>query len=626
MSKPERDTAAELNDKVRRSTTGPGVYLMKDQGGRILYVGKAKNLKKRLASYFIKTRPADLKTRALLRRVVDFDVIVTGSEKEALLLESNLIKRHRPRYNVVLKDDKRYPVLRLDLQHPYPNLSIVRKIGKDGAAYFGPFASAHAVRETLKFVNRHFRLRKCKNREFTQRTRPCLHHQMGACYGPCCLEVDRVFYRKIVADVILFLKGRTPELVRCMRFKMEEAVGKLAFEEAAQLRDQMRAMEATLERQRAVSKDLMDRDVINPVSGDDTTLVNVLSVRGGYLQSSRNFEISETLSYPAELVSAVIRQVYPPGVQCPREILVPLLPPDSLLIEDWFRSEHNHRVKIIRPQRGKKKRLLEIGRRNADEALREKMADASRRRAVLESLARKLRMDRPPQRIECFDNSSLFGQSAVAAMVVFENGRACPTHYRKFNLRSVAKPDDYAAMEEILTRRFANHPEWPLPDLLLVDGGKGQLNIALKVIGEMGREGAFAVAAIAKKEIERGEVQDKLFIPRRANPVSFAKSDEALLLLQRVRDEAHRFAISFHRQKRARKAFLSDLDGIPGIGKKRKSVLLRHYGRLRAIRAAALEELSALPGMNRSAAKAVLEHLSAATPSATDPQSPLKPD
>lgn len=602
----------DLRAKVRRAVMEPGVYLMKDASGKILYVGKAKNLKRRLSSYFLKSGPADVKTRTLLQRVIDFDTIVTASEKEALLLESNLIKRYRPRYNVILKDDKRYPVLRLDLKHPYPNLTVVRKIGKDGAAYFGPFASAHAVRETLKFINKHFRLRKCKNREFTQRTRPCLHYQMDACYGPCCLDVKQAFYRKIVDEVILFLKGRTPELIRKIRAEMEEAVQRLAFEEAAQLRDRMHAMEMTLEKQRAVTRDLYDRDIIQMATVGSLTMINILSIRGGYLQGSRNFDIPETLSDPAELLSGVIRQSYPHGVQCPKEILVPWRPTDAALLEDWFRSEHGRRVNIIQPQRGEKKRLLDLGRRNAETALQERMAETARTRTLMERLGRRLSMGKAPRRIECFDNSNLFGQSPVAAMVVFEDGHPRRDHYRKFAIRTVGKPDDYASMDEILSRRFARHRDWPLPDVLLLDGGKGQLNIAVDIIRRLDMEGRFTVAAIAKKEPERGDTQDKIYIPRRANPLNFSGDEEALLFLQRVRDEAHRSAIRFHRHKRRQKAFVSELDGIPGIGPKRKQALLRHFGGVNAIRAATLDELSALPGMNRKAARALRERLSSA--------------
>ena len=610
MKTPLSDLPAALRTKVRHSVVEPGVYLMKDASGKILYVGKAKNLRKRLSSYFLKSGPADIKTLTLLRRVVDFETIVTGSEKEALLLESNLIKRHRPRYNVILKDDKRYPVLRFDLQHPYPNLTIVRKIGQDGAAYFGPYASAHAVRETLKFINRHFRLRKCKNREFAQRTRPCLHHQMNACYGPCCLEVDQEFYRETVADVILLLKGRTPALIRKIRRDMDAAVKRLAFEEAAQLRDRMQALEMTLQKQRAVSNDLRDRDIICIANDDQLVMANVLSIRGGYLQSSRNFALPDTLADPSEMLSAFIRQSYPPGVQCPQELLTSLMPADVPLLEDWFQYQHHKRVKILFPRRGEKKRLLEMGVRNAEKALQEKAADQSQRLTILDQVGKRLHMKNRPRRIECFDNSNLFGRSAVAGMVVFEDGQPVTSDYRKFSVRSVIKPDDYTAMDEILTRRFANHADWPQPDLVLLDGGKGQLNIALDVIRRLQLDGCFDLAAIAKKEVSRGESQDKIYIPNRANPINFSREDRALLFLQRIRDEAHRFAISFHRKKRSKTAFQSKLDTIKGIGPKRKKILLAHFGGINAIRAATLEELSALPGMNRKAAEAIQEGLS----------------
>ena len=610
MPKIPDDIAAELRAKVRQAVTDPGVYLMRDADGNVLYVGKAKNIRKRLASYFLRSGPADIKTRMMLNRVRDVETIVTGSEKEALLLESNLIKRHRPRYNVILKDDKRYPMLRMDLNHPYPNLSIVRKIEKDGAAYFGPYASAHAVRETLKFINKYFCLRKCKNRDFAKRQRPCLHHQMGACYGPCCLDIDPVAYRKVVEEVILFLKGRTPELVGKMRGEMQKAVDRLAFEEAARLRDRMRAMEMTLEKQHAVTTDRKDRDIINIVSDERSLVVNVLSVRGGYLQGSRNYRFAETLSDHEELLSTFIRQFYPPGSPCPHEILMSTMPADVLLLEDWLRSTHDLRVKVLHPLRGEKKRLLEMGRLNAEKSLRELAMEESQRWRVLERLGERLGMPEVPRRIECFDNSNLFGKAAVAGMVVFQNGQACPGDYRKFNLNQAGKPDDYASMEEILTRRFDNHPDWPFPDLLLLDGGKGQLNIALEVLRQIKIEKVFAVAAIAKKEVRKGEMQDKIYIPQRANPVAFSDNDQALLLLQRIRDEAHRFAIGFHRQKRTAGALVSELDRIPGIGSKRKQVLLRHFGSLNAIRAATLHELSVLPGMNHMAAKAVQAYLS----------------
>jgi excinuclease ABC subunit C len=582
---------------------------MKDVDGRVIYVGKAKQLKKRLASYFARTVQADPKTRTLVARIADFETIITASEKEALLLESNLIKRHRPRYNVVLKDDKRYPVLRLDIRHPYPNLSIGRKIMPDSALYFGPYASAQAARETLKIINKTFKLRKCKNREFGNRTRPCLHHQMGACYGPCCLDVDPGFYAEIVNEVVLFLKGRTPELIKTIRQTMQQAAAELAFEQAAQLRDKMVALEKSLEKQRAVAADRGDRDILSVVMENGLVVVTVLSVRSGYLHGCRNFEFTESASEPAEILSAFIRQYYEQAVTPPAEILVQYLPEDRDLLEEWFRSQRRQKVKILFPQRGDKKRLVEMANQNAVKTLRERLVARRNNAEMLQRLQDRLKMNRRPRRIECFDNSNLGGTAAVAGMVVFENGRAKKADYRKFKIQSAGVPDDYGAMFEILSRRFRNHPEWPLPDLLLIDGGKGQLNVALAVIRALGMEAQLEVAAIAKKDESKGEAHDKIYRPQRANPVNLDKDEALRLYLQRIRDEAHRFAIRFHRQRRSKAATASILDGIPGIGPRRRRLLMRTFGSIDKLRTAPPEMLSALPGMDSKAAANLIDRL-----------------
>jgi excinuclease ABC subunit C len=564
----------------------------------VIYVGKAKQLKKRLASYFARTGQADPKTRTLVARTADFDTIVTDSEKEALLLESNLIKRHRPRYNVVLKDDKRYPVLRLDIRHPFPNLNIGRKILPDGARYFGPYASAQAARETLRIINKTFKLRKCKNREFANRTRPCLHHQMGACYGPCCLEVDPEFYHEIVNEVVLFLKGRTPELIKAIRQAMHQAAADLDFEQAAQLRDKMMALEKSLEKQRAVANDRGDRDVLSVVLEDDLVVVTVLSVRSGYLHGCRSFEFGESAAGPAEITSAFMRQYFERTVSPPAEILVEHLPEDRSLLEEWFHGQRRTKVRIRHPQRGDKKRLVEMARQNAVKTLREKQVARRTRAAMLARLRTRLKLRQVPRRIECFDNSNLGGSSAVAGMVVFEDGQAKQADYRRFKIKSLEGPDDYGAMFEILSRRYRNHPEWPLPDLLLVDGGKGQLNVALAVIRALGLPSRLEVAAIAKKDEQKGETHDKIYRPNRANPINLDKDEDLRLYLQRIRDEAHRFAIRFHRQRRRKSATASILDDIPGIGPRRRRVLMRTFGSIEKIRAASPEMLRALPGMD----------------------------
>ena len=606
-------TAPDLKAKLARAPESPGVYLMQDNRGRVIYVGKAKHLKKRLASYFARADQADPKTRTLVARIAKFETIVTASEKEALLLESNLIKRHRPRYNVVLKDDKRYPVLRLDIGHPFPNLTIGRKILKDGARYFGPYASAQAARETLKIINKTFKLRKCKNREFNQRTRPCLHHQMNACYGPCCLEVDQDFYAGLVDEVVLFLKGRTPDLIKRIRSEMTKAAAELAFEQAAQLRDKLTALEKSLEQQRAVAADRGDRDILSVVVEDNLIVLTLLSVRSGYLHGCRSFEFDEAVSAPAEILSTFIRQYYDQA-NPPAEILVQYLPEDRDLLEDWFRSRRGQRVRIHCPQRGDKKRLVEMATQNADQTAREKLAARQTRADMLRRLQKRLDLQRLPRRIECFDNSNLGGSAAVAGMVVFVDGQAHKTDYRKFKIRSVQKPDDYGTMFEVLSRRFKHHPEWPLPDLLLVDGGKGQLNVALAVLEALDLASAFEVAAIAKRDERKGEAHDKIYRPLRSNPVNLERDEALRLYLERIRDEAHRFAIQFHRQRRRRAATASILDAIPDIGPRRRRALLRAFGSIEKIRAATPETLNALPEMNAKAVANLIARLNPPNP------------
>ncbi len=607
-------TASDLKTKLAQSSDAPGVYLMKDAGGKVIYVGKAKHLKKRLSSYFARNDQADPKTRVLVSRIADFETIITASEKEALLLESNLIKRYRPRYNVVLKDDKRYPVLRLNTRHPFPNLSIGRKILPDGTLYFGPFASAQAARETLKIVNKTFKLRKCKDREFAQRTRPCLHHQMGACYGPCCLKVEPEDYAKMVDEVVLFLKGRTPELIKTIRREMRQAAAELEFERAAQLRDKLAALEKSLEKQRAVAADRGDRDILGVAAEEGLIVITVLSVRGGYMHGCRNYEFKESPADTAEILSAFMRQYYEQAVTPPAEILVPDLPDDRDLLEEWFRSQRQQKVKILFPQRGDKKRLIEMARQNAAKTIRETLAARQNQQEMLERLRRRLKLQRLPRRIECFDNSNLSGTAAVAGMVVFEDGRAKKADYRKFKIQSAGVADDYGAMFEILARRFRNHPDWPRPDLLLVDGGKGQLNVALAVIRALGLQADLEVAAIAKKDARKGEVHDKIYRPHRSNPVNLDQDQTLRLYLQRIRDEAHRFAIGFHRQRRRNAATASVLDAIPGIGPRRRRLLMRTFGSIDQIRAATPETLRALPGMDTKTVENLITALKLSKP------------
>ncbi len=599
-----------LLEKLSRTPETPGVYLMKDAAGHVIYVGKAQHLKKRLSSYFKKNGPPDLKTGVLIKKIRTFDTIITTTEKEALILESTLIKRYKPRYNVILKDDKRYPSLRLDTRHPYPNLTIVRKTPADGTLYFGPFTSALAVRQTLAIINKTFKLRKCKQTLFSRRTRPCLNFQIGTCLAPCCLKVDRKDYDEIVKEVTLFLKGRTPELIGKVKRDMQMAAEAQEFERAAALRDKMFALEKTLEKQVAVTTDFIDRDVLAVAGTDCSRLLTLLAVRGGHLQGTRHFHFSETWSNEAEILGAFIRQYYNPDRFVPKEILLPARPEDAPLIESWLSGLKGQSVTIRVPQRGQKVRLLEMARQNARKEQDDRLAAAQGRQELLERLARRLNLKRIPRRIECFDNSNISGRNAVAGMVVFADGKPDKRSYRKYTITGINSPDDYACMSQALQRRYGrNSSALELPDLLLVDGGKGQLNIAVAVLGELKLTGRFDVVAIAKKDEKRKETLDKIFTPGRVNPINFGREGDLLLFLQRIRDEAHRFAVSFHRRRRAGNAVQSLLDTVPGIGRVRKKNLLRHFKSIKKIRAASLEEISELPGMNTKVAEALREAL-----------------
>ncbi len=583
---------------------------MKDGVGEIIYIGKARNLKKRLASYFTKPVQPDIKTSVLVKKIESFDTILTSSEKEALILESNLIKRYRPRYNVFLKDDKRYPSIRLDTSHPFPSLTIVRKIKKDGSMYFGPFVSSQAVRQTLKMINKTFKLRKCKAGDFKTRTRPCLNSQMQRCLAPCCNDIDGNVYGEIVKEVILLLKGSTSDLIRKVKKEMISAADNQDYETASALRDKMFALEKTVEKQVVVSTDFIDRDVIGIAGSYELSLITVLIIRGGLLIGTRNFTFSETLSTHTEIIGAFIRQYYEKEPFIPREILTPILLEDSALIEECLKNIKGGKVSIMWPRRGEKARLLEMADRNADISLKEEIASLTTDIKMLARLQKRIKINSLPERIECFDNSNISGKQPVAGMVVFEKGKSKKSSYRHYKINTVSKNDDYAYMDEVLRRRYGKgEKSKPYPDLLVVDGGKGQLNIAVSVVKDLKIEGRFDIIGIAKKDEKKGEVQDKIYKPGRVNPVNFGKEGDLLLFLQRVRDEAHRFAISFHRKRRGKSSMRSVLDTIPGIGKKRKQRLLKHFRSIKKIRAATIEELSAVSGMNRKAAESVASGL-----------------
>ena len=599
-----------IRDKLSKISSKPGVYLMKDAKGKVIYVGKAGSLKKRLASYFLRsgnsTCQMDLKTQMLIQNISDVDTIITGSEKEALILESNLIKRYRPRYNVILKDGKRYPSLRLDIRNPYPNLTIVRKTKKDGGLYFGPFASAAAVRKTLQIIHKTFKLRKCKTKDFNRRSRPCLNYQMALCLAPCCLNVDKKIYDDIVKEVILFLKGKTPDLIQKIKHEMTLAAELQDYEKAAALRDKMFALEQTLEKQVAVSNDFIDRDVVGFARSQDISLFTILFIRSGFLIGTQDFKFSEIMSTDAEMVGAFIRQYYDERRFIPKEILVPISLEDAVLMEELFGKIKGEKVNILSPKRGEKVRLVKMAYQNAQNSLHELLTEASKDTQLLIRLQQRLKMEKMPWRIECFDNSSISGKDAVSVMVVFEKGRPNTSLYRKYRLKTESAQDDCACMAEVLQRRYGQaESSEPYPDILMVDGGKGQLNTALSVMRSLGLDKNIQLISIAKRNVKKGETQDKIYKAGRVNPVNFGREGDLLLFLERIRDEAHRFAVSFHRKRRSKRLTYSSLDSIPGIGEKRKKMLITHYKSVKKIRDATLEELSALPGINETLAKTI---------------------
>jgi excinuclease ABC subunit C len=593
----------EIEEKLALCSTGPGVYLMHAADGGILYVGKAKNLKRRVSSYFRPPGHRDLKTGLLVEKIASFETILTATEKEALILEHSLIKRHNPRYNVILKDGKRYLSLRIDPARDFPRIEIVRKVKKDGAWYFGPYAAAGAARETLRFIHKNFRLRKCKGDEPPKRPRPCLFHQMNQCLGPCCLPVSRESYHAMLEEAALFLKGRALDLLRKVQEGMAEASAREEFELAAELRDRMFALQKTIEKQVVVTSDQMDRDVIGLVREPQGGMATVLFIRGGQLIGSRHFPFAEALGDDGEICGNFIRQYYEKETFIPKEILAPEAPEDTDILEDWLTGLKGERARVLAPKRGEKARLLSMARENALDAAKEHFSKQAGFDALLERLAARLSMDKKPARIECFDISNLQGGDTVAAMAVFQDGVAAKDQMRRYKVRGLEQPDDYAAMAQALGRRFKEKEgRPPLPDLLMVDGGRGQLSTALEVLRELGLEGAFPVIGIAKPNEARRETSDKIFRPGQANPVVFGRETDLLLFLARIRDETHRQAVGFHRKKRDAGIRRSALDTVPGIGEKRKQALLKRFGSVRSLAAASVEEIAAVPGVGRKAA------------------------
>lgn len=591
-----------LEDKLGTLPLRPGVYLFKDGAGQVIYVGKARVLRDRVRSYFQASRAPHPWKGSMLQEIADLDLVLTDTEMEALALESNLIKRHHPRYNVLLRDDKNHPYLKLTLAEEYPRLHVVRRVGEDGNAYGGPYIPASLARKTASLVHRVFGVRSCRERLNGRRPRPCLQYQIHRCLAPCVAEVcslDR--YQQACQDARLVLEGRNEEVVHRLSAEMEKAAGEERFEEAASLRDQVRTLERLETPQKITTTEVEERDLFGLHFEEGRAALQVFSVRDGKVVG-REAYLLDRVGEPEGLLHSSIQQFYADGRYVPREILVAEEVPDRELLEAWLSARRGTLVRIRVPRRGEKVRLLDLVVRNARFAFTlEWKQPRKQSQQILRALRDLLDLEMEPRRIECFDISNIQGSDIVASMVAFEDGAPKKADYRKFRIKGVSgAPDDFASMREVVGRRYRRILEEGknLPDLVLVDGGKGQLGAALAALEELGL-GDQPLASLAKKE-------ELIFLPGREHPLALPRSSPVLQLVQRVRDEAHRFAIGYHRKARRKRTFRSELDQIPGIGPTKRRILLSRFGSVRGVRGASETELALAVG--KSAAARVRAH------------------
>jgi excinuclease ABC subunit C len=685
-----------MNEKIQSVLNSlphkPGIYLMKDAQGTILYVGKAISLFNRVRSYFQESTDLSPKNRSMVAKIEDIEFLVVRNEVEALVLESNFIKQYRPKYNVLLRDDKSYPYIKVSLSENFPRVYRVRSFQRDGNRYFGPYTNSGAVDATLDLLNKLFAFRTCRydasswappaegeppaNWKQKLLSRPCTQYFIHRCTAPCVAYTTREEYDAVIRQVILFLEGKHDEVMKDLQAKMEEAAENLNFEEAARIRDRIKAVERILEKQRIISTEGQDdQDVIALASEDDETCAQVFFFRSGKLVGREFFILQGTReSSPGEIMRSFFQQFYESVPHIPAEILVEAEPEDKAVLQTWLKEKRGGALAITEPKRGEKLRLVEMVRQNAKEVLEQQrikwLSDSQKTQMALEELQEALNLVAPPQRIECYDISNTSGTNSVGAMVVFEGGRPRNSEYRRFKIKTVEGANDFASHQEVLRRRFRKaaaqqdaeleaetsavidgvsqkivtedhdvyapsvvasaqpessesvveegegekqddklQHEWALPDLVIIDGGKGQLNAALEVMRDLKLD--IPTIGVAKEEGSHTKLAtaEEIYIPGASEPIMLPRSSQGLYLLQRIRDEAHRFSITYHRKLRSEKTFKSVLDEIPGIGPKRKKALLLHFGSVKAISVASIDELAALDGMTRDAAEKVKEYI-----------------
>ncbi len=605
----------ELQQKVRNLPTQPGVYLFMDGEGTVLYVGKAKSLRARVRTYFVQGGDGRFSMHRLVPRIRDVEIVVTGNVKEALLLENQLIKKHRPRYNVRLRDDKNYLSLRIDPKEPFPRFTQTRGFAQDGAAHFGPYTSSLSLRETLSTLQGIFPLRTCSDavmRSYGRRGRPCIEHAMGRCSAPCCDRVDEATYASLVQGAMLFLKGKSSNLLSEMRGAMQEASAEERYEDASRLRDRIRAIERTMEQQSMISTGFEDRDVIALAREAGEVEFQVMHVRQGKLIGGDGHAFRNVQMADSDLMSSFLAQFYDAERELPPEVLVSVEVENADAFEELWRERVGKRVTLATPQRGERRRLADLALRNARLTLMERSRSERSVMEALEELQAKLRLPELPAHIECYDVSHLSGQQHVASRVVFVDGVPNKQKYRRYKLRAVTPGDDYGALREVLTRRLSKLDRDEAPDLILIDGGKGQLNTVRVVAKDLGVE-EIPLASIAKNrdpESASGRVQrhggakpERIFLPNVKDPIMLVADSAALLLVQRLRDESHRFAIEYHRKLRQKSGLRSSLEDVPGIGPAKRKALLKHFGGLAGIRNAAESELLAVPKLNQQDAE-----------------------
>jgi len=590
-----------MREKLVTVPSKPGVYTLKNGKDRVLYVGKAKDLKHRLKSYFQESSKLDPRKRAMIKKVKDFSYIVTDNELEALALEANLIKQYKPRFNVILRDDKNYPYLKLTVNEEWPRLEVVRRIKKDGALYFGPYVPAGSMWETLAFIRRNFHIRGCRY-ALDKPMRPCIQHQIGRCSAPCAGQISRGEYLKLIDEVRRFLKGEKRGLIEELKKKMQRFSEEIRFEDAARIRDRIKALERAWESQKVVAPELGDIDVIGVCREDSVASFFVFFIRNGVMIGSKDLLIKNTKNLSdKELLHTFLSQFYSKEIIPPSEIITPLLPSESKSLEKWLRQRKDDKVKIAVPEKGKKKELIAMASENARLTIRDKRR--SNINDLLKEIQERLRLERSPEDIGAFDVSTISGNESVGAFVYWRGGEFNKDRYRRLRIKTIQGIDDYSMMEEIMERTIRNFKR-DMPDLVIIDGGKGQLEVAKRVIERnrvVFREPPM-LAAIAKDP-------DRAYRTKSDGPLDLNDGRPSSLLLKKIRDEAHRFAIGYHRKVRAKELMQSPLEGISGIGKKRRLTLLKHFGSIESIRNATIEEIQKLKGFNKKVAEKLLDQL-----------------